>query len=73
MRGGNPAVLESELVQAIILCREGEGGECLDLLAAVVEDMRQTEAARTAQAELLQHLARYFKSSSSEASSSRTA
>lgn len=59
MRGDNPAVLESELTRAVALCRERDrdGPECFDLLAAVAEDMRQAEAARTAHVELLRHLA----------------
>ncbi len=60
VRRGDPKALENELAWAAVLCREsgGEHMEGLDLLAALVEDMRRVEAARAVHAELLKHLAR---------------
>ncbi len=57
---GNPDTLESELHWAALLCRERSRDvtENLDLLAALVEDIRRAEAARKVHAELLRHLAR---------------
>jgi hypothetical protein len=60
LRGHDAAAIESELVQAAVFCRGagGEPAERVDLLAAIIEDIRRAQTAAEADAELLAHLAR---------------
>jgi hypothetical protein len=60
LRDHDAAAIEAELARAAGLCREagGEPAERVDLLAAIIEDIRRAQAVGEAHAKLLAHLAR---------------